>query len=70
MEKPLYPSKVMRITQGYNEGSHIDSFAIDDAGTDTGKDSIYAPFTGIVKKIYQSDANEVWFESVVSRWNN
>ena len=64
MEKPLYPSKVMRITQGYNEGSHIDSFAIDDAGTDTGKDSIYAPFTGIIKKIYQNDANEVWLESV------
>ncbi len=64
MEKPLYPSKVMRITQGYNEGSHQDSFAIDEAGKDTSISPIYAPFTGIIKKIYQNDANEVWLESV------
>jgi hypothetical protein len=33
MEKPLYPSKNMRITQRYNAGSHIDSYAIDEAGS-------------------------------------
>ncbi len=64
MEKPLYPSKVMRITQGYNEGSHLNSFAIDEAGADTSISSIYAPFTGIIKKIYKNDANEVWLESI------
>lgn len=50
MEKPIYPLKNMRITQGYEEGTHIDSFAIDDAGLDSGIESIYAPFTGTIKK--------------------
>ena len=63
MEKPLFPSKNMRITQGYNEGTHKDSFAIDNAGLDYGKEKVYAPFTGIIKKIYPNDANEVWLES-------
>ena len=30
MEKPIYPSPYMRITQGYGEGTHVDSFAIDE----------------------------------------
>lgn len=64
MEKPLFPSEYMRITQGYNEGTHIDSYAIDNAGKDTGISDIYAPFTGIIKRIYQADANEVWLESI------
>ena len=64
MEKPIYPSSNMRITQGYGKGTHKDSYAIDDAGKDTGIDPIKAPFTGIIKKIYTNDANEVWLESV------
>lgn len=64
MEKPLYPSKFMRITQGFGEGSHMGGYAIDEAGKDTGIDNLYAPFTGMIKKIYQSDANEIWFESI------
>lgn len=64
MEKPLYPSPYMRITQGYMVGTHKDSYAIDEAGSDSGIDYIKAPFTGIVKKIYTSDANEVWLESL------
>lgn len=63
MEKPLYPSTYMRITQGYGVGSHKDSYAIDEAGMDIGIDNIKAPFTGVIKKIYTSDANEVWLES-------
>ena len=63
MEKPIYPSKYMRITQGYNIGSHIDSYAIDDASIDSSISTINAPFTGIIKKIYPQDANEVWLES-------
>lgn len=63
MEKPLYPSKYMRITQGYNESSHLDSFAIDEAGKDSDISVLSAPFTGIIKKIYTTDANEVWLES-------
>lgn len=64
MEKPLFPAKCIRITQGYNEGTHKDSFAIDNADIDTGISNIYAPFTGIIKKIYSNDANEVWLESI------
>lgn len=64
MEKPLFPSQYMRITQGYMEGSHKDSYAIDNAGKDSGISNIYAPFTGIIKKIYTTDANEVWLESI------
>jgi hypothetical protein len=64
MEKPLFPSKYMRITQGYNEGTHKDSFAIDNADIDYNISNLYAPFTGIIKKIYPNDANEVWLESI------
>ncbi len=64
MEKPLYPSPYMRITQGYMVGSHKDSYAIDDGGLDAGIDYIKAPFTGVIKKIYTQDANEVWLESL------
>lgn len=63
MEKPLYPSPYMRITQGYMTGTHVDSYAIDDAGSDSGIDFIVAPFTGVIRKIYTGDANEVWLES-------
>ena len=63
MEKPLYPSPYMRITLGYMMGTHADSYAIDDAGSDSGIDFIVAPFTGVIRKIYSSDANEVWLES-------
>lgn len=64
MEKPIYPSKYMRITQSYNTGSHIDSYAIDEAGIDSSISILNAPFTGIIKKIYPQDANEVWLESI------
>ena len=64
MEKPIFPSKYMRITQGYEEGTHKDSYAIDNADKDKGISEVYAPFTGIIKKIYTNDANEVWLESV------
>lgn len=63
MEKPIYPSPYMRITQGYMTGTHLNSYAIDEAGSDTGIDFIVAPFTGVIKKIYTGDANEVWLES-------
>lgn len=63
MEKPIFPMEYLRITQGYNEGTHIDSYAIDIAGKDSNISPVKAPFTGIIKKIYQNDANEVWLES-------
>lgn len=64
MEKPIYPSNIMRITQGYQTGTHRSSYAIDEAGENSSIGKIRAPFTGIIKKIYEKDANEVWLESV------
>lgn len=63
MEKPIFPMEYLRITQGYNEGTHKDSYAIDIAGKDSNISPVLAPYTGIIKKIYQNDANEVWLES-------
>ena len=63
MEKPVFPMEYLRITQGYNEGTHVDSFAIDIAGKDYNISEVKAPFTGVIKKIFQNDANEVWLES-------
>ena len=40
----------MRITQGYGEGTHVDSYAIDDAGENTESEEIYAPFSGTIKR--------------------
>ncbi len=64
MEKALYPSKYIRITQKDHVGTHADSWAIDEAGSDSGIDYLVAPFTGMIKKIYTQDANEVWLESI------
>lgn len=63
MQKFMYPSIYMRITQGYMTGTHKSSFAIDEGGSDTGKDYMVAPYSGIVKQIYSQYENEVFFES-------
>lgn len=63
MEKFMYPSIYMRITQGYGEGSHKGTFAVDDGGSDSGKDYAIAPYSGTVKKIYEQYENEVFFVS-------
>lgn len=64
MEKAMYPIKTIRITQRDHQGTHADCFATDEAGPDGGISSLFAPFTGIIKKIYSKDANEVWLESI------
>lgn len=63
MEKAKFPMECLNISQGYNEGTHIDSFAIDNIGKDNNIENVFMPFTGIIKKIYKEDANEVWIES-------
>lgn len=63
MEKFMYPCLSMRITQGYMEGSHKGCYAIDDGGSDSGKDYAIAPYSGTVKIIYPQYENEVFFES-------
>ena len=64
MEKAMYPSKTIRITQRDHQGTHAGCWATDEACEDGGISPIYAPFTGTIKKIYTKDANEVWLESV------
>ena len=63
MEKFMYVSPYIRITQGYMIGSHKSSYAIDEGGSDSGKDYIIAPYSGVVKEIYSQYENEVFFES-------
>lgn len=63
MQKFMYVSPYIRITQGYMTGSHKSSYAIDDGGSDTGKDYIIAPYDGVVKRIYSQFENEVFFVS-------
>ena len=53
----------MRITQGYGVGTHRGTYALDDAGKDTGIETAYAPFDGVVKKIW-ANGNTVWLESL------
>lgn len=60
----MYPLKTIRITQKDHEGTHADCWAVDEAGPDGGISSLFAPFTGVIKKIYTKDANEVWLESI------
>ena len=63
MERAMYPCKNIRITQKDHEGTHADCWATDEAGYDGGIDPIIAPFTGVIRKIYSQDANQVWLES-------
>lgn len=63
MEKAMYPSKIIRITQKHGVGTHKRNYAVDEAGKDGGIGNIRAPFTGIIKRIYTNDANEVWLQS-------
>ena len=62
-EYAVFPMKHMSISQGVNGSfSHQGTKAIDITGKDGGIDSAYAPFTGVIKKIYQGYT--VWLESV------
>ena len=65
IEKAKFPMPTMNITQGYNEGSHKGTFALDLAGEDSGIDWVLAPFTGkIVKTLSGTFGNWYWFESL------
>lgn len=63
MEKAILPIKYMKQTQGVNGNfSHQETYAIDFAHKH-GKTDVYAPFTGIIKRISPSSGNAVWLES-------
>ena len=63
MQYPMYPCKVIRITQKDHEGTHSACWAVDEAGVDGGISNFIMPFDGTVKKLYPADANEVWVQS-------
>ena len=65
LEKALFPMKYLHVTQGVGGSySHLGTNALDLAGADSGCDIVYAPFTGIVRRIYTFSGNFVWLESV------
>ena len=64
IEKAVFMMDYLNISQKANNSfSHKGSKAIDLSGKDTGIDTLKAPFTGVIKKIYTKDANQVWLES-------
>lgn len=63
-ETAYFPMSYLNITQGVNGSySHQGALALDLAGKDGGKDAVYAPFTGVIKRIYTSSGNFIWLES-------
>lgn len=61
-EYAMFPMTYLNISQGVNGSfSHQGTNAIDITGKDSGIDTAYAPFTGVVKRIYQGYV--VWLES-------
>lgn len=62
MQYIKFPMKYLNITRGYGVASHRYSYAIDNAGKDTGIDNVYAPYDGFIKKIWPN-GNTVWLES-------
>lgn len=64
MEKAVLMMDYLNVTQkAGGEFSHKGDKALDIAGKDSGIDSLKAPFTGIIKRIY-TNANAVWLESI------
>lgn len=63
MENAMFPMEILRVTQGTNVGSHLGSKAMDFGGKDGGKDKVYAPFSGIVKRTRQNANGELYLQS-------
>ena len=64
MEKAVLMLNTLNVSQkANNEFSHKGDKAIDISGSDGGVESLKAPFTGKVKRIY-SNTNTVWLESI------
>ena len=66
--RPIFPMKYLNITQGHRGGTHKAGFPIDIAGKDTGIDDVFAPFDGMINKIYEPNnsalGHTVWLESL------
>lgn len=69
-EKAIFPMANLRIAQDIGgDYSHKGTMAIDCSGAvdnglnNGGRDDVFAPFTGIIKRIYTDYGNVVWLES-------
>ena len=64
MEKAVFMMDYLNVRQKANSDfSHKGDKALDISGGDLGIDSLKAPFTGIIRRIY-TNTNAVWLESV------
>lgn len=59
----IFPMKYVNITQKWGNGTHTYGYPIDNAGKDSGIEACYAPFDGVIKKIWPN-GNTVWLESL------
>jgi LysM repeat protein len=67
MEKAIFPMKYLRITEGMNDPySHAGTLRLDFGGKDSGIDNVFAPYTGIIRRISagSDSGNIVYLESV------
>lgn len=64
MQTAYFPMRYLRITQAYGAktSTHKYGYPVDNAGKDTKIDGAWAPFDGVVKKIYKL-GHSVWLES-------
>ena len=64
MEKAVLLMNTLNVSQkANNEFSHKGDKALDLAGEDIGIDNLKAPFTGVIKRVY-NNVNAVWLESL------
>lgn len=63
MENCMFPMEFLRVTQRPGIGSHRGSNAIDLGGRDTGKDKVYAPFSGTVVRTRKGANGELYLVS-------
>lgn len=65
MQTAYFPMRHLRITQAYGvkTSTHKYGYPIDNAGQDTGINGAWAPFDGVIRKIYKN-GNSVWLESL------
>ena len=63
MENCMFPMEFLRVTQRPGIGSHLGSKAIDLGGRDTGKDKVFAPFSGTIVRVRQNANGEVYLKS-------
>jgi len=71
----VYPTRVMKVTQNYRQGNHLNhykgtprDYPMDEAGADAGRDWFYCPCDKMrIKKLYGvggKGVNTLWLESV------